>query len=103
MPVLVGLGAVSWWEFLASAVISVVCTLGVARLASVIYRRAILRTGAHVELRDILGRTATSEAVAPVDPLHNTGNPCRVGVVLTQQGRLRVAAVTVVLGGGTMS
>jgi len=58
MPVLVGLGAVSWWEFLASAVISVVCTLGVARLASVIYKRAILRTGARVKLRDVLGRTA---------------------------------------------
>ena len=46
MPVLVGLGAVTWWEFTGSALISVICTVGVARLATSIYRRAILRTGA---------------------------------------------------------
>jgi ABC-2 type transport system permease protein len=54
MPVLVGLGAVSWWQFAASATISILCTLGVARLAIGIYRKAILRTGRRVRLREIL-------------------------------------------------
>jgi ABC-2 type transport system permease protein len=58
MPVLVGLGAVTWWEFVASALISVVCTVGVARLATSIYRRAILRTGARVKLRDVVSSAA---------------------------------------------
>jgi ABC-2 type transport system permease protein len=58
MPVLVGLGAVTWWEFLASAAISIVCTVGVARLAAGIYRRAILRTGGRVKLREVLARVA---------------------------------------------
>ena len=58
MPVLVGLGAVTWWEFLASALISIACTVGVARLATGIYRRAILRTGGRVKLRDVLTRAA---------------------------------------------
>jgi len=54
MPVLVGLGAVSWWQFTASAIISVVCTVGVARGAASIYRRAILQTGRRVRLREVL-------------------------------------------------
>ena len=57
MPVLVGLGQVSVWGFVASALISVACTFWIARLAAVIYRRAILRTGSKVRLRDVL-RTA---------------------------------------------
>jgi ABC-2 type transport system permease protein len=56
MPVLVGLGAVSWWQFAASAVISVVCTVGVARAAASVYRRAILQTGRRVRLREVLAR-----------------------------------------------
>jgi ABC-2 type transport system permease protein len=56
MPVLVGLGAVSWWQFAASAVISVACTVGVARVAASIYRRAILQTGRRVRLREVLAR-----------------------------------------------
>jgi ABC-2 type transport system permease protein len=56
MPVLVGLHAVSWWEFLASAAISIVCTIGVARLAASVYRRAILRTGGRVKLREVIVR-----------------------------------------------
>ncbi len=58
MPVLVGLGTVTWWEFLASVVISVVSTVGVARLATGIYRKAILRTGGRVKLRDVFTRVA---------------------------------------------
>jgi ABC-2 type transport system permease protein len=36
MPALLALGKATWWEFTASAMISVVCTVGVARLAIVI-------------------------------------------------------------------
>jgi hypothetical protein len=35
-----------------------VCTVGVARLATSIYRRAILRTGRRVQLREIFSRAA---------------------------------------------
>jgi ABC-2 type transport system permease protein len=54
MPVLVGLGDVTWWEFAASAAISILCTVGVAKLATNIYRRAILRTGRRVRLREVI-------------------------------------------------
>ncbi|MGA2837151.1 MAG: ABC transporter permease [Acidimicrobiales bacterium] len=54
MPVLVSFRTVTWWEFAASAAISIVCTVVVARLAAGIYRRAILRTGGRVRLRDVL-------------------------------------------------
>jgi len=56
MPVLVGLSAVTWWQFMASAAISVVCTVGVARVATSVYRRAILRTGRRVRLREAFAR-----------------------------------------------
>jgi len=58
MPVLVSLGRATWWEFAASAAISVVCTVGVAMLATVVYRRAILRIGRRVRLRELVSRTA---------------------------------------------
>ena len=58
MSVLVGLGRATWWEFLASVLISIVCTAGVALFAARIYRRAVLRTGGRVRLRELLGRTA---------------------------------------------
>lgn len=57
MPVLVGLGAVTWWQFLASALVTVACTVVVARVAAGIYRRAILRTGGRVKLREVLSRS----------------------------------------------
>ncbi len=56
MPVLVGLGAVSWWEFAISAAISVVCTVFVARAAVGVYRKAVLRTGRRLRLREALSR-----------------------------------------------
>jgi ABC-2 type transport system permease protein len=56
MPVLVGVGAVTWWEFLSSVLISIACTVAVARLAAGIYRRAILRTGGRVKLREMLSQ-----------------------------------------------
>jgi ABC-2 type transport system permease protein len=54
MPVLVGLGTATWWQFTASALISIACTVGIARVAAGIYRRAILRTGGRVKLREVL-------------------------------------------------
>jgi ABC-2 type transport system permease protein len=56
MPTLVGLGAVSWWQFAASAVISLAGTVVVARVAAGVYRRAILQTGRRVRLREALAR-----------------------------------------------
>ena len=53
MPVLVGLGAVSWLGFVASVVISVVSTVAVARAAAAIYGRAVLRTGRRVRLAEV--------------------------------------------------
>jgi ABC-2 type transport system permease protein len=53
---LTALGAITWWQFAISAALSVVCTVGVARLAMAVYRRAILRTGARVRLRDLVPR-----------------------------------------------
>jgi len=57
MPVLVALGRVQWWEFACSAMVSIVCTIFVARFAAGIYRRAILRTGGRVRLRQLLAGT----------------------------------------------
>jgi ABC-2 type transport system permease protein len=54
MTAMVGIGAVRWWQFLLSAVISLASTVVVARLAATVYRRAILRTGKRVRLREVL-------------------------------------------------
>ena len=59
VPALVSLGALSWWQFLVSAVLSILGTIVVARVAATIYRRAVLRTGRRVRLREVLGRAAT--------------------------------------------
>jgi ABC-2 type transport system permease protein len=57
MPVLVGLGLVSWWQFLISVVLSLIGTAAVALLAERIYRRAVLRSGQRVRLGDVIART----------------------------------------------
>lgn len=57
MPVLVSFGAVAWWQFALSAVISIGCTIAVARGAAAVYRKAILRTGRRVRLREVLSST----------------------------------------------
>lgn len=54
MPVLVSLSLVSWWEFLASVLLSIGATAAMAVFAARIYRRAVLRTGGRVRLREIL-------------------------------------------------
>jgi len=56
MPALVGLGAVSWWQVVISCIVTVTATVGVARLAAVVYRRAVLRTGRRVGLRELLNQ-----------------------------------------------
>lgn len=59
MPVLVALGQATWWEFVASALITIAATAGMAVLAASIYRRAILRTGGRVRLRELLARSGS--------------------------------------------
>lgn len=51
---LTSLGAIAWWQFAISAAITVVSTVAIARLATIVYERAILRTGARVRLRDLV-------------------------------------------------
>jgi ABC-2 type transport system permease protein len=60
MSALVGLGQVTWWQFVLSALISVGATAGVALFAARIYRRAVLRTGSRVRLRELLRRAGSS-------------------------------------------
>jgi len=52
MTTMVGFGAVAWWQFALSVAISLASTVALARLATSIYRRAILRTGSRVRLRE---------------------------------------------------
>ena len=54
VPVLVALGAITWWQFAISVALIVVSTVAVARLAMRVYRTATLRTGARVRLRDLV-------------------------------------------------
>ena len=54
MPALVGFGEVTWWQFLFSVAVSVVCTVAVASVAARVYRTAVLRTGKRVRLRELV-------------------------------------------------
>jgi ABC-2 type transport system permease protein len=54
MPTLVNLGSATWWQFTISVLLSIASTIAVARLATSIYRRAILRTGRRVRIRDLM-------------------------------------------------
>ncbi len=58
MNVLVADGKVGWLGFTISAILTIVATVGVARFAAGVYRRAILQTGRRVQLRRVLGRAA---------------------------------------------
>jgi ABC-2 type transport system permease protein len=51
---LTALGAITWCEFAISVSLTVLSTAGVAWLATTVYRRAILRTGARVRLGDLV-------------------------------------------------
>ena len=53
MPVLLGLGHATWWQFSVSVAIMVLAIALVARLAGSVYVRAILRTGGRLHLRQL--------------------------------------------------
>jgi ABC-2 type transport system permease protein len=53
MSALVGLSLVSWWQFVLSVLISLGGTVAMAAFAARVYRRAVLRTGARVRLREL--------------------------------------------------
>ncbi len=54
MPTLVGFGDATWWQFMASVVLSVASTVVVALVAAQVYRTAVLRTGRRVRLRELV-------------------------------------------------
>jgi ABC-2 type transport system permease protein len=54
MPALVGFGEATWWQFLLSVIVTLVCTLFVALAAARVYRTAVLQTGSRVRLRELL-------------------------------------------------
>jgi ABC-2 type transport system permease protein len=54
MPVLVAVGAAPGWQVAISAAISLVSTVAMARVAGVVYERAILRTGTRLKVRQVL-------------------------------------------------
>jgi ABC-2 type transport system permease protein len=54
MPALVGSGEATWWQFLLSVIVALVCTFGVALVAARVYRTAVLQTGGRVRLRALL-------------------------------------------------
>ena len=58
MPVLVAVGAASAWQVAVAAVISVLSTVGMARVAGTIYGRAILRTGSRLKVRQVLASSS---------------------------------------------
>jgi ABC-2 type transport system permease protein len=60
MPTLVGFGQVAWWQFAVSVALSLLATVGVALGAARVYRRAVLRTGRRVRLRDVVTSGAGS-------------------------------------------
>jgi len=60
MPTLVSLGSATWWQFAISVVLSIVSTFAVARLATSVYRRAILRTGRRVRIREVMSAKQTA-------------------------------------------
>lgn len=65
MPVLVGLSQVTWWQFLASVVISLIGTVFTARFAAGVYRRAVLRSGQRVSLRELRTSMRSRRATTP--------------------------------------
>jgi ABC-2 type transport system permease protein len=58
MPVLVAVGDAPAWQVAVSAVISLVATIWMARLAATIYSRAILRSGTRLKVRQVLRSAA---------------------------------------------
>jgi ABC-2 type transport system permease protein len=67
MTALVGLGATTWWQFVLSALLTAASVVVVARLAATVYRRAILRTGRRVRLREVISDRAPQTAEVTAD------------------------------------
>jgi ABC-2 type transport system permease protein len=65
MPALVGLGAVSWWQFTLSSLLSLACTVAVARAAVAVYRGSILHAGGRPPLRQLLARSPAAGQSPP--------------------------------------
>jgi ABC-2 type transport system permease protein len=59
MPVLLGLGRATWWEFGLSVGLMVVAIALTARLAGAVYVRAILRTGGRLRIRQLFAAQGT--------------------------------------------
>lgn len=70
MPVLVGLDQVAWWQFLISVVLAIGGIALMAWFAAGIYRRAVLKSGQRVSLRDLRGgpRRSRTKPGPMVDP-----------------------------------
>jgi ABC-2 type transport system permease protein len=68
VPVLVALGAITWWQFAISMALIVAATVAIARLATGVYRTATLRTGARVRLRDLVPRPRLPRPRVPLPP-----------------------------------
>jgi ABC-2 type transport system permease protein len=60
MPVLVSLGAVAAWQFALSVVVSVACTIGLARGAVAVYQASVLQAGRRVGVRALIARRGTA-------------------------------------------
>jgi ABC-2 type transport system permease protein len=64
MPTLVSLGSATWWQFAISVALSLASTIAVARVATSIYRRAILRTGRRVRLGELMSRRPSRPTIS---------------------------------------
>jgi ABC-2 type transport system permease protein len=58
MTTLFAIGAASAVQVIASALLCVIATIATARLAGLVYQRSVMRTGARVRLREVLGAGA---------------------------------------------
>jgi ABC-2 type transport system permease protein len=70
MPVLVGLDQVAWWQFLISVALAIGGIALMAWFAAGVYRRAVLKSGQRVRLRELRGgpRQPRSKPGPIVDP-----------------------------------
>ncbi len=60
MPVRLYLGDATWWEPLAALVLLALAAVLVIALAAKVYERSVLRMGARVHLKEVLGRRAAA-------------------------------------------
>lgn len=60
MPVRLYLGDAAWWEPLAALVLLALAAVLVIALAAKVYERSVLRMGARVHLKEVLGRRAAA-------------------------------------------